>query len=678
MTSPPPLQKFLDAFKKRAWLLKPLSPLARLDLRVWALVLILCCGVSGVLFWFLRRPANVLFIEPLRAEFYHDQFLEWTLRAQPAALDWKLRKMKFNTWLERSGERVVSVGDIRETVLRYDKKAGLWRARIPCPWNAPAGDYAIRVDTSALPVESLRLRARPLRVADRAFKPLPPGFGVLTLESIGPLRKLLAPDGTRKDGTALAEWAEFIGADAVVIQGAESGGYGKKLPAEFPWITQSKAAIKTVARECHKRGLKFGVYVMSYMVGGTPDKSPDYDYGWIYEDGRMINGLEMRKRRGVSITDPRRIKDIINVARPWYDMEEVDIVGLDYIRPVFGGYELVDAFVRDMPVTPPADWDKRSLQQRMTWLFTHRSAGGHNFIEQWYWYRAHRTAQVVRAIKAGLGDKKPLWAFTLSWEKGWHHGQDPVMMRDAGIDIDAIMAYEADSRQFQGFVKQWREYVRRKEVNLLVGDAVDWVLHQRTLNPAGPEDFYNRDILAVSQFHADGPVRGVFVHDYVRATRGRLGPYSTLEWFLAGGAIITTTRRLNGALGYDLTLSLPDRAAAGETVTGKLTLGRKRPAGTIRAHLYSAADVSMPDRDFELSPSTPAVAFTFRWVPDHTSAPRGHRSFVAVRAERTAPSAERCQIHIMYFQGQRGNKTPEKPAPKNEGATENRDETKPK
>ena len=78
-----------------------------------------------------------------------------------------------------------------------------------------------------------------------------------------------------------------------------------------------------------------------------------------------------------------------------------------------------------------------SKDERIVWLarkkIMRRDRG---FIDAWQWWRAHRVAGIVRRIKAEIGDQKKLWAFTLTWDRGWHHGQDAVMMNDAGVDAD--------------------------------------------------------------------------------------------------------------------------------------------------------------------------------------------------------------------------------------------------
>jgi hypothetical protein len=614
----------------------------------------------------------------LLAEFFHDEFVEWTLRTDSPPLQAALRGKSLWTWVEKEGVPVASVGGIDRVPLEFDDKKNRWRGTWPVPWNAPDGVYRIRLDTATVSAALPPVVTKPFSVVSRPFQEIPPGFGAITLEALGTMNNAPAPDGTRKDFTAMLDWADFIGADAVWVQGAESGGYEPKARETFPWHARSLSSLREWGRECDRRGLQFGVYVLCFLVGGSPEFSPDYRYGWTVQNGELVNGLDLKRRRGVSITDEKRVKDIAALLQRWRDLPEVDLVGLDYIRPVFGGFELVDDFVREMPVDIPNTWSALSFKDRMRWLLQNRVHGTHAFRDKWYWYRAHRTARVVREIKSALGDSKPLWAFTLSWEKGWHHGQDPVMMRDAGLDQDAIMLYEATSEQFGAIIRQWRSYVTRAQVNLTVGNTFDWVLHQRTLRPAGPEDFYNRSVNAVVGFHVDGPVRGLFLHDFLRAWRGRLGPYSSREWMLAGGASLTTLRRHNRRLTYDLALRIPSRAKPSATQTGTLHFQPEpprpepgaaappglRPAraavGPVSAKLYAAPDVEIWPDEFELSASSPTATFQFRWIPTPQSAERADRSFVAVRAQRLDASRERCQIHIMYFQGDRPS--PPRPA----------------
>ncbi|UPT72876.1 MAG: hypothetical protein M0D55_13230 [Elusimicrobiota bacterium] len=164
----------------------------------------------------------------------------------------------------------------------------------------------------------------------------------------------------------------------------------------------------------------------------------------------------------------------------------------------------------------------------MTWLARKKiMRRDENFVDAWQWWRARRVALIVKDVKERLGGK-PLWAFTLTWDKGWHHGQDPVMMNDAGVDIDALMFYEADKPQYAAMVKSWHDYVHRGDVQLMPGNIFDWGLHQK--DEAGPKEFGRRMRLAVDEVYADGPAAGIFYHDIARLLWGRLGPWGTKPW----------------------------------------------------------------------------------------------------------------------------------------------------
>ncbi|NNN04567.1 MAG: hypothetical protein HKL90_01565, partial [Elusimicrobia bacterium] len=139
-----------------------------------------------------------------------------------------------------------------------------------------------------------------------------------------------------------------------------------------------------------------------------------------------------------------------------------------------------------------------------------------------------RAALIVREIKERLATDKPLWAFTLTWDKGRQHGQDPVMMNDAGVDVDAAMFYRADRDQFAAMLKDWHAYLRRGDAQIMPGDIFDWGLHQKS--PAGPAEFARRLRAARARVYADGPADAVFFHDLDRLLNGRLGRWGTRGW----------------------------------------------------------------------------------------------------------------------------------------------------
>jgi hypothetical protein len=320
------------------------------------------------------------------------------------------------------------------------------------------------------------------------------------------------------DWSGLLDWAKYVEADAFWMLAGQSPGLGK----DEIWMNANLSMIPKVAEECKKRGLQFGVYAM-FSLTMSKAALPGYEYALEIKDGEPV------VTRAISIRDGKRLSDVAAFLRPFAEDPNVDWVGLDYIRNALGGYELVDDFVAEMPgISVPPEWRKLSRVERMTWLARKKiMRRDMAFVEAWEWWRARRVALIVKEIKARLGGK-PLWAFTLTWEKGWHHGQDPVMMNDAGVDIDALMFYEADKPQYAAMMKSWNEYIRHGDVQVLPGDIFDWGLHQK--DEAGPGEFGRRMKVAITDVYGDGPARGVFYHDMARLLWGRLGPWGTRGW----------------------------------------------------------------------------------------------------------------------------------------------------
>ncbi|MFI5347547.1 MAG: hypothetical protein ACHQ51_14325 [Elusimicrobiota bacterium] len=471
----------------------------------------------GWRWWYQGSRAIVFGAE--RADYLHYDFVDLRFSTRDRALWDDFAAHPPRAVVTRGGEEVTTIAGIREMTM-IPVAPGQWMARWPVPWNAPVGDY--------LPVllgrDDLkeRLHAVPFRIGRRTPAPLPKGFVVLTLESVAPLAtmRVKAPDGTMKDWRGLLDWAQDVGADAFWVLGGQSPG----LQDGQVWVDTNLKMLHEVAAECRARGLKFGTYAMYSLTMSKTVKIPGYEYGLEIKDAQPV------VTRAVSLAEPKREDDVVKLLKPFADDPNVDFVGLDYIRNALGGYELVDDFVSEMPGVPvPAEWPKLSRQERMVWLARKKiMRKDMDFIDAWQWWRAHRVALIVKRIKARLGDKKPLWAFTLTWEKGWHHGQDPVMMNDAGVDYDALMFYEADKPQYEAMLKAWHGYIRRGDVQVVPGNIFDWGLHQK--DPAGPAEFGRRMRRAVDDVYGDGPAQAVFFHDVDRLLWGRLGPWGTRAW----------------------------------------------------------------------------------------------------------------------------------------------------
>jgi len=331
---------------------------------------------------------------------------------------------------------VPTIGKKWSVGLKYDEKNGRWRGRWPVPWNAPDGKYRIRIWLPPELKEKIRLRDRKFFIARRKPQKLNPGLCVMTMENMRSLKtmKVRGPDGKWGGWKKLFDWVEFSGANTFWYMAGQTSAYEERLPDDFPWSKENLDFIDDLAKEAEKRGIDFGYWVQCYIVLGPRRYRANYEYGWDYE-------YELEKSiptRGISIGDKKRIGDIIKFIKKLDSIEEVDYIGFDYIRTAKGGLELVDEFVREMEVEVPQRWEKFSKRERMEWLgrIAERTRGRDiPLIDQWNWWRARQAAIILKKIKKETGLTKPLWAFNLSWEKGWQHGQDVVMKNDAGVDI---------------------------------------------------------------------------------------------------------------------------------------------------------------------------------------------------------------------------------------------------
>ena len=415
---------------------------------------------------------------------------------------------------------------------------GSWSGRWPCPWNAATGEYRLELSSPAVAAE--RIRTMPFRIARRRPQALPQGLAVLTCECDLPFAglKVPTPDGRVKDWRGLLDWVEYVGADAFWVLGGRSPG---EKPGEV-WLSYNLPIIPEMAKECHRRGIKFGVYVQCFLTMSGKERLPGYEYALEVRDGRTV------PTRSISLRSEQRVRDVAGLLRRFRDIPGVDYLGVDYIRNALGGVELVDEFYRDMAgvVSAPAEFAHLNREERMVYFARKKSMRKDlAFIDAWQWWRAHRVSGIIRRLKAEVGGSRPLWAFVLTWDKGWHHGQDPVMFNDAGVDAEALMLYEADAPQYSALLSDWRRYVARGDAQLIVGDVVDWPLHQRS--PDGPKEFYRRTVRAVDGIYSDGPARGLFVHDVGRALWGRLGAWSTRAWLDEARAAIRHLKALHPA-----------------------------------------------------------------------------------------------------------------------------------
>jgi len=614
--------------------------------------------VVYILIWvsgeYSKKFTTDLFAAPVKKNFTHDEFVKLKLWTNKKAVVSDLSKKTLKAFVKKNGEIIKTIGGKRHLNLRYNPTRGIWEGRWPCPWNTQEGTYEICLDTGTTQ-PYLKILTAPFSVIRIKRNKVKPGIGVLTLENLTALSKLRmrAPDGSIKNWEAIIDWAEFIGADAIWLLSGETSNQRRKYNEDFPWTSRYKSNLKAFGKECHRRGIKLGTYVMVFLTNSMPEVAPDYKYAWEYTDGELIDGSKRRGRRSVSISDKKRVKDLIKIIKDYAALPEVDHLGLDYIRNALGGYELVDMFAEDMEIDTPAGWEDMDFKDRMLWFAKKKVARkDENLLDQWQWWRAHTVANIVRQVKNAIGEKKPLWTFTLTWKKGWQHGQDPIMMNAAGADMDSLMLYEADKEQYDTLIKDWNEYVKIGQVNLIAGNIVDWPLHQRSINPAGPEEYLRRLILAIDHLYSDGYAPGVFIHDIARALRGRIAPYSSREWLLCSGAAITYMRRVNNLFDYTVALDFPDRVKNNSVIPCSLNFGSLPENKKFNIKFYGSPGIWVyPNEMADISASAINDTEFKVYTRDSNVPERGNRHFISAVITvvgETDPRLKK-QIFVKYF-----------------------------
>jgi hypothetical protein len=462
----------------------------------------------------------------------------------------------------RHGDSLISgVGNCAEIALRYDKKDSIWRGTWAMPWNPPLGSYqaVLSVTSKQAKVDSITLLSSYVTtlllsdstafvIKSRTPQTIPDGFCAMTIESAGNMlnAKLPSPVKNQRHWTNFADWAKYLGADAVWYSVGWTIEDYPGINDKNPWIKENFKVFPKLAEECHKQGLQFGGYVGSYLLWGKPLRKLKYDYSLEAKNGRVY------PNHHVNLDDAKRRADIVMILKLLQEDPNVDFIGLDYIRPGAGGYETVDAFVEQMNIEKPAGWNKWSKKDRILWVARQvKPMSDRPIRARWQWWQAHRSATAVEKLIAEAGVTKPVWGFTLGWDKGHEHGQDPPMMNDAGLDLDAMMIYESNAQQCFEMTNVWSKYLKGDEVQMMAGQQIDWVLLQKSTVPAAPEEFYWRLTDAIKGTTDGGRVKGLFWHDLFRGIRGRKGPHSSQEWLIVGAAAFSKVRQELGTLPID-------------------------------------------------------------------------------------------------------------------------------
>jgi len=438
-----------------------------------------------------------------------------------------------------------SLGMILDIPFIKIKNKPVLRALYLPNWNADDGLYRIKLFYGSTELKTPSILS--FIVKRRKPKEIKDGLSVVDLEMNKNVneRIIRGISGKIEGPEGILEWASFLNADALWILSGETTSFATRKPLKGRkyWDSGPIDNLKILEKYAGKYNIKIGAYIISFFVpgrNGVPDR---------YRSGLGYNSEKdyLYRSRHISLGSEKRINDLIDLAKQFQNDPYVSYIGFDFIRTGRAdGYELVDEFVDEMNIKLDQGWDSRGETEKIKWLARKIEVKRDPIIiEKWRWWRAHKVALIIRKIIKEAKITKPVWVYTLGWEHGREHGQDPVMFFDAGVDIDAVMLYEANHNQYKKMMAQWQEYISSKQGNIIIGNCVDYkLLDSDTLTP--PQELYRRNVMGANQLFKDGPAKGIFFHDIYRLLWGRKGNYKSWQYALS---FVSSVFNMRQALG---------------------------------------------------------------------------------------------------------------------------------
>ncbi len=349
--------------------------------------------------------------------------------------------------------------------------------------------------------------------------------------------------------SGLLDWMNYGNIDAFFTLAGETTGWGN-INKEKPWEYYPLKNLEMIGKELSASNKLVGAYIMCFYTPKNGWEKAGYNPALGIR--RDNNNIILSSGNFISFNDKKRFDDIVSLAKYLNNLDYVDFIGFDFLR--FGeltGYENADEFTRDMNVEIPSGWESYTLSDKIIWLGRRLQDNENSAIkEQWNLWIAHKTADFIYRVRKAAGITKPIWVFTLGWDHGREHGQDPFFFQDAGVFADFVMLYEASPDMFEAMKKSWAGYLSDEKLNYIPGNQIDSIILKSCHGNNPVEEYYYR--LKLAAHYSPNFSKGVFIHDISRAFWGRLGDYSYLEWLVSGLSSSSYTRWLNNEIPFHI------------------------------------------------------------------------------------------------------------------------------
>lgn len=469
-------------------------------------------------------------------------------------------------FMKRGDYLIPNVGGLHDAFFRYQD--GTIYSSYAMGYNPPSGDYEILVKSISKPEwEGI---TKSFKILRRVHPPLEKGFSVVNWEYGINIKSFdfTGPYGKKGGVEQLAKWLSYMGVDAFWILGGQTTGWDKNVTPDTPWgsdITLKNLNLLTAAAK--KEGVKTGAYVMSFFTPANGKIAAGYINSLGYNKGSIHDSLH------ISLMDKRRIQNIVDRMITFENDPNVDFVGLDFIRTGRAdGYEMGPLVIKDMNITTPKNYANYSIEDKVKWFARNvENQKNQVMIKKWRWWRAHRVATIANQVINDAKLTKPMWVFTLGWEHGSQHGQDPYMFFDAGVFADAAMLYEANYIQFRNMMVQWPNYMTYNKNNLIIGNASDLKFLDGEMGSYGLE-YLRRTKTAYTKIYREGLAKGIFIHDLSRALWSKRRYYTIGEWALLHGHATSEFKKDHGLIPYEGEISFDQTSSSARELTGKMII----------------------------------------------------------------------------------------------------------